>query len=167
MRSLRVICAKRRALRTYIMTYIHTLSATTAESQPRETPCLARPRIPGSPSPTHARTLPAGIHTVMCRASPCLWVGRCPCSVTLSPPAGRQMIPRSHRQDAPATDTHTHTRDPHPTGRQTVTPRKDRTPQGPTGRQRRHAQPSHKSTHHARLRLRISAVDPILYLLER
>ena len=32
--------------------------------------------------------------------------------------------PVSHRQDAPATDTHTHTRDPHPTGRQTVTTRR-------------------------------------------
>ena len=37
----------------------------------------------------------------------------------------------SQRQDAPATDTHTRTRDPHPTGRHTVTPRKVRTPRGP------------------------------------
>ena len=40
----------------------------------------------------------------------------------------------AHAQDAPATDAHTHTRDPHPPGRHTVTPREGRTPRGPTNK---------------------------------
>ena len=45
--ALAIFVAKRRALTRYI----RTTQATTAGSQPRETPCLARPRVPDSPSP--------------------------------------------------------------------------------------------------------------------